>query len=247
MKIALIDADSILYRAGWNKDFKVYSDDKELLEKSADTIISSIFLETKATHYIGFFSIGDSFRKQEFKSYKSNRDNLVRPNHLEYLRNYITDKWNFIQLKYYEADDGVSICNKIINDSFICSPDKDVLKLPGYHYNYNKTEWVNTTQEEASLFFWRSMIIGDTADGIKGLEGKGKVFAEKYINEYCKLSFCTEVFDLYVSTLGEYRGIEEFNKNYKLLKILSRDSIFERRYEHYINNPEKVKTNMLVI
>ena len=243
--VSLIDADSILYIVSW-KD-KEYVEDLDELYNSADRLITNLLLSTKATHYLGFFSVGTSFRKKEYESYKSNRDNIKRPPYLKETRKHIVDKWFFNEITYYEADDAVSICSNVIPNNIVCSIDKDVLMLYGRNYNYKKNTENFTTKEEESLFFWRSMITGDTVDGIKGIPNKGKVFAEKTLTSNTYETFSSIVLQLYIENFGEYQGIYEYYKNYKLLKILERDETFESTYKHLIDNPFKVDTNKLVI
>jgi hypothetical protein len=255
---ALIDADSILYIAGWDKDKKGYIEDFNLIFKQSDSIVSNILIKTKATNYLAFLSPSQSFRKKEFESYKSNRNNLVRPGHIHLLKEYLINKWGFIKLESLEADDAVNICKNLISDSVICSPDKDVLYLEGTHYNYKKDEWMTTNEIEAARFFWMDMVTGQTGDGVKALPGKGIKFAEK-LYEYAKKNdyafsdletipiFRDIIFSEYINHFGEYEGIKEFYKNYKLLKILDRNNEFEQTYKNEIENPLEVKVSLLVI
>ena len=78
-------------------------------------------------------------------------------------------------------------------DTILVSPDKDLLEsIGGSHFNYSyklldktnpdsliKGWWVVTSKEEAELFKLYQLIAGDTNDGVKGIEGKGKKFFEK--------------------------------------------------------------------
>lgn len=244
-KVALLDADSILYIAGWDKDNKCYSEDFELTCKQADSFITHILLSVKATHYIGFLSPSQSFRKLQFTSYKANRDKLIRPPLIHEMKVYLMTRWLFRRLDNLEADDGVNICKKLISDSVICSPDKDVLNLPGTHYNYKKDEWVTTSEESAIRYFWEDMIIGQSGDGISGLKGKGKAYVKEVFKEFLP-DYRKIVFDEYIKAYGEYKGIEEFYKNYKLLKILDTDNEFEQTYKDLIENPLEVKLSLLV-
>jgi 5'-3' exonuclease len=257
-KIALIDADSILYICCWDKEEKCYITDYPKAFHQVNTLITKIILETKSTHYLGFFSASKSFRKKEFESYKSNRDKLVRPEHIPVVREYIMDKWGFVKLDNLEADDGVCICSKLMTNTVICSPDKDILYLEGTHYNYKKDEWVTTSKEEAQKYFWMDMVTGQTGDGVKGIPGKGVKYAEK-LYEYAKKDdyafseleiipiFRNIIFSEYIDHFGEYKGIEEFYKNYKLLKILETDEKFETTYKELIENPLEVNINKLTI
>jgi 5'-3' exonuclease len=75
-------------------------------------------------------------------------------------------------------------------EKVLCSPDKDLLlSIPGKHYNYSykledkddpnsiiKGWWIETNKDEAIVSFWKSVIYGDQTDGVKGIEGKGKLY-----------------------------------------------------------------------
>ena len=64
------------------------------------------------------------------------------------------------------------------------------------------------------------MIVGDSADNIKGLEGKGKAFADKLLlNVDDAESMRTLVFEEYINQYGEYHGVSKFYQNYICLKI----------------------------
>jgi 5'-3' exonuclease len=133
----------------------------------------------------------------------------------------MVDHWQFIPLHGIEADDVVNMLRIKIDNSFICAIDKDLLQLEGTHYNYKTNEWVTTSKQEADLFFWKSMIIGDSTDNIKGLEGKGKAFASVLLTTENDVDYMrTLVFDEYINQYGEYKGIEKFYQNYKCLKIM---------------------------
>lgn len=56
----------------------------------------------------------------------------------------------------------------------------------------------------------------------KGIPGKGIKYAENFITNCDKncLHYEVEVFREYLNHFGEQKGIEEFYKNYKSLKIL---------------------------
>lgn len=92
-----------------------------------------------------------------------------------------------------EAEDGVaikgwtayhkarSLKNKDASDVVICHVDKDLLQVPGFHYNYGKDSdlfWV--TDVEAASYFWAQMLKGDPTDSILGLEGIGEQTKKQY-------------------------------------------------------------------
>lgn len=183
-KIACIDVDHIFYLSLTGE--KILDENGEPIkvegkftyrertfEEScnvADNYITNILNVTGATHYVGFYSGTSLYRKSIYPEYKANRAHLEPLKNLELLKNYFRHKWKFYRLsdEIYETDDFVASFIKQTPDSFIVSPDKDLLGLQGNHYNPKKNEWVYTPESNAITNFWCSMICGDTSDNIKG-------------------------------------------------------------------------------
>jgi hypothetical protein len=128
----------------------------------------------------------------------------------------------------------------------LCAIDKDLLKSipathPDGHFNYTykltnpdnldsliKGYWVKPIN--ANRVFWESMICGDDTDNIKGIEGKGIAFATKLFDECDKNEdnyYCATLHS-YISRYGESDGIFQFQKNFRLLHMLSTDEDFIR-------------------
>ena len=242
-KVAVIDADSICFIAHWDSDSKSFDKPIEDIFKSVDQIISNILISTGVTEYIGFVGFGSCVeRNAVYPEYKANRKDREPLEHLKAIKDYMVEKWEFSALHGIEADDMVNSVRLQLEGSVVCAIDKDLLMLEGTHYNYKKNEWVTTSKQEANLYFWMSMIIGDAVDNIKGLEGKGKVFAAKLlIDEESVDHMRTLVFDEYINQYGEYHGISKFYQNYVCLKI--KDDFPATG----LVNPLKVNVNNLVI
>lgn len=65
----------------------------------------------------------------------------------------------------------------------------------------------------------------DAADNIKGIPGCGPKCFEKLappLEDNSNLA--GKVLDKYIEKMGEEKGIEEFYKNYKCLKLMTKDS-----------------------
>jgi len=116
----------------------------------------------------------------------------------------------------------------------LAAVDKDLLKsIVGTHFNYtylleDKTKpesvtkgwWVTTDKSQANEFVFEQMICGDSTDGVKGIEGKGKAFYK---------SRCWDILVIleeYITKYGYSQGIYEFQKNYRLLHLLNTDADF---------------------
>lgn len=135
-------------------------------------------------------------------------------------------------------------------DKVLCAVDKDLLQsIPSKHYNYTykledkndpnsivKGWWVETSEAESDDFKRMQVVVGDITDGISGLKGKGIKFYEK-ISKEIKPSF-GELLQLYCVEYGQAQGIFEFQKNYRLLHLLSTDEDFEREIGQLPELPE---------
>lgn len=66
----------------------------------------------------------------------------------------------------------------------------------------------------------------DSIDNIKGIPGSGPVAAKKILTEgyfwdvTSDIWYRDQVFNAYIKHFGEYKGIQEFHKNYMSLKLL---------------------------
>lgn len=85
---------------------------------------------------------------------------------------------------FVEADDVVVYEKNRDPDAILCSIDKDVLnQAAGYHYNYGKDEWVDTTEQTTIFYLFYQCIIGDSGDGYGGVPRIGPKKALQYIHE----------------------------------------------------------------
>ncbi len=221
MKCALIDSDYLIYLVCHNKKDSDHIKSLDECKQQVDECISSIMLSTKATYYICFLTVGRGFRYDIYSEYKANRKKLEKPLYFTDIRNYIMEKYQAFCGDQLEADDLLNICyNEMIGKKDIevtrVSPDKDILNLKGFNYNPNKPELglILNSKEKADLYFWTSMITGDTSDNIKGIPGKGIKYAEKIARLNPE-----NVLGEYMLFFGEELGIQEFYKNYMCLKI----------------------------
>jgi 5'-3' exonuclease len=239
-KICLLDCDSILYIVCHNKKDEVEKTLEEVKQK-LDEFISDIFIKTESTHYLIFLTLTKSFRSYYYTQYKSNRKGREKPKFFTEITNYLLEKYQAVWYNELEADDLCLITRDCLNDhlenfAFISSPDKDILHLEGTHYNYRIGDWVSTTKEEAQKYFWTSMLVGDSADGIKGIPGMGPKGAEELLKERQSTSYCPLVLIEYRDNFGEYEGIQQFYNNFQALYILDK----HKDYEQVLQEPIEI-------
>lgn len=202
-----------------------------------DDLIANINSAINCTTFVGFLTKGKCFRYNIYPEYKGNRKYLEMPKYMNEIKDYLISKYHFVFNPSYEADDFVlsyKTKNKDVN-CIIISPDKDILNLEGNHYNPRVAEFIHTNKEEAEKYFWRSMMVGDTADNIKGIKGIGPVAADKIISEVGLFdSLRTTIMNKYCEIYGEREGIRQFYVNYYCLKIV--DNIDPILLEVELNN-----------
>lgn len=222
-KIALIDADSLIYINLYSKK-DVPPKSLEECKLALDNYIVTILDNTEATHYLLFLTIGRNFRYIIKADYKGGRP-TEKPLYFNECREYLLDKYGAIHHSDCEADDLCLIYSKNVESSFICACDSDILEgLEGSHFNYKKFTWVITSKEQANYKFWSSMITG-THNGVAGLKGKGIKYSEKIFDggNMSEFNLRDITFNEYIEYYkDESIGIEEFYKNYKLIKILDK-------------------------
>lgn len=222
-KIAIIDADSLLY-------FEMGKDTLEEAIQGIDNRILEILHKTNSDRYIGFLTKGRCFRYEiaKTKPYKFNRPGTPKPPIFYALKAYIQQEpWNFKSFDGLEADDLVGIARTwhmaedFADDYVICSPDKDVLRqLPGKHYNYQKAEFHETTEQEANAFLWKQVLMGDSTDGIPGIPGLGPKTADAIIdNMPSQLSYHQVVLSQYLAKFKLDEGVQRFYETFKLVRM----------------------------
>lgn len=180
--IALIDGDILLYRIGYTTQ----EDSEGIAKVRVDDLIDSILLETGAKEFEVWLSdkTENGFRFGLYPQYKANRTQ-PRPTHYELLKEHLVVEWGARIALGMEADDALGITQtngyKGWFETVICSIDKDLLQIPGQHYNFVKKEWQTLTPWEGKQWHYQQILIGDTVDNIRGCKGIGPVKAGKAI------------------------------------------------------------------
>lgn len=207
----------------------------EEVEYHLSNLLIGIFNNLNAGEYIGFVDntrLSESLRRKVNSSYKSNREGKEAPKWLREAKEYLINSWSFVSVTNgYEADDMCRIHQIFYKEDhpILISVDKDILFTEGITYDpRGGTIRTNELQDE-ELALWKSMIIGDSADNIIGLKGKGKVFAAEFFVSLLldpldpgagfRIPLKEAIFKLYIDTLGLIKGTEEFYKNLYCLYI----------------------------
>jgi hypothetical protein len=118
------------------------------------------------------------------KPYKGNRSSH-KPKYFVEIKDYLIDRWKAIQVNSQETDDAIGILQMDNTDKYsvIVSNDKDLMTIPGWHYNWVRDELAYQTMQNANKFFWWQMLVGDTTDNIPGIAGIGPKTADKLFKD----------------------------------------------------------------
>lgn len=173
--IALLDGDIYAYRVGWTTE----DVDINIAKWRLDEMVSNTLDEVGADGFKIFLTDGEgNFRRKIYPEYHVKRVKPP-PRWLEELKEHLIVKWNASISFGQEADDALGIHQ--VGDSIICSIDKDLLQIPGHHFNFVKKEWAYILKSEGTKWFYTQLLIGDPIDEIKGVEGIGKAKAAKIL------------------------------------------------------------------
>lgn len=167
-----LDADSIIYKTGFAID----------AAEADDTIIMPILTKTlnaiqidSACHKVNIYIGTDTNYRKEIATiatYKGNRKDMKKPKYYHEIRSALINDFGAILVRGQEAEDAVGIAAmqyKDYDDYVIGAIDKDMLMIPGRHYNYGngKTYFIST--REAIINFYVQLISGDRTDNIPGV------------------------------------------------------------------------------
>ena len=205
---ALIDADIVAYRIACTLS---EDDAEDYAFARAEDLVDQILVNTEATEYHLYLTGKDNFRYTIYPEYKAHRPK-EKPVWLERIRQYLIATFNAEVIDGQEADDALGIAQQP-NDTVICSIDKDLLQVPGHHYNFVKDERIFISNFNGIYNFYMQCLTGDRADNIKGIEGIGPKKAEKIL--YGRTNE-KEMFD---AVRDAYSNDEEFLMNARVLYI----------------------------
>lgn len=238
-KIAVIDLDSVAFTIGHpNKilDYLgnpkrtedgskfIYQDKTEdELIFSCNSLMNSILIKGKFTHYIGFIKGLNtiSYKRVYDPEYKNDRKKET-PIWWNFVKRQLIENWGAIESNNIEVDDACNITRINLVNSYLCCIDSDLLSLSGYHYNWSKNEWISTSITNENYSFFSAMITG-SHNNTKGIPKKGIKHVEKVLQRlFSREKMSNIVFEEYIKYLGEENGIREFYKNYFCLKTLDK-------------------------
>jgi 5'-3' exonuclease len=201
----LIDGDILLYEigfaaeAGWQKEgVPPWDYVQELLELKITNICGAVGATAPPILFLtGKHNFRDQLAtRQKYKNRPSNK-----PWHYNNIKAHIQGLYDFRMQDGLEADDLMAIeqtkrWSEWREDSIICTRDKDLRAVPGWHFGWelgNQPQFgpyltdeighIKLSSDRKSikgtglLFFYSQCLTGDRTDSILGVEGMGPVKA----------------------------------------------------------------------
>jgi 5'-3' exonuclease len=106
-----------------------------------------------------------------------------------------------------EADDYIRIwaaeSQKAGIDFVIASNDKDLLCIPGIHYNIKTDIVLEISEDQALRIYYEQLLQGDQTDNIPGIPGIGPVKAAKLLKDCITINdFQEKVVETYIKSFG---------------------------------------------
>ena len=215
---ALIDLDILPYAYGGMsfEDGGIMPD--YMIRKKVDEKIDRIVERSGADSWAGYLTESSSnFRVgvATILPYKGNRSGSTKPPRYQMLRDHLLDVYSdrVTLVKGYEADDQLAIdqyqaeaAQLAPGNTIICTIDKDLKMVPGWHYNWNTDEKVFVTKVEGLRWFYKQCLTGDMTDNIKGLHGVGakSALVSKLDAMEDELTMFEHVYEQYEKRFGSY-------------------------------------------
>ncbi len=240
----LIDADGLVYVIAWNHR---EHDDVVEVKNTCDDFIRTILATVQATSYIGSFSSKENFRHRGYlyAPYKG-----LRPEKPEWftrwepvIKDHYCDRWGFLVPEDLEADDIIAAAAEVFRSEsrpcVVCSPDKDLRQISGYHFDYKKQEFgiVRVEADEAVLNMARQLLTGDTSDNIKGVTGMGPVKADKFLKtiENPEIMLYHAIKGQYRKAFGEKYGEEIYQQTFNSIQLMCSAHVYWPQYQEKIH------------
>lgn len=226
--IPLIDTDIFRFRCGFAADAQIIREAKlhepdatpeRIAQMVAETDYVAMALQNVKTvfealtdrfsdNYKAYIHKEGNFRYDvaTIKPYKGNRDKTHKPKYFNEISRYIVDTWGAIEVEGIESDDAIGIEQSMApwGTTVICSNDKDMKQIAGYHFNWVKNEFEMVTPEDADTMFYWQLLVGDTSDNIPGINQIGEKRATALLQEcgYDLMRYKAEIQKMYQKQYG---------------------------------------------
>lgn len=218
-QVCLVDADTIVYRAALSPTLDGMArnivDRMDVIEQAAPWEEIEVWLAG-----------GSNFRYEVNPEYKANRKDKDKPPLLQEAREFMVTHYRArLASEMMEVDDMMLIRSNWYKENtnlepVICAIDKDLLQIPGLHFNYDKEEWKHVEEFDGIRLLYAQALIGDRSDNIIGVNKIGPVKAAR------ALSWCETEYELFETVLEMYNDdLERLTMNMRCLQVQGYEEI----------------------
>lgn len=144
------------------------------------------------------FTSRKNFRYNVYPDYKANRV-FDRTQLFPILIEWMESRYYCLRMDMLEADDVMGVmATKEPGEHVIATIDKDLLQIPGQHYNWmhDRKETINTLK--ADRLFYTQVMAGDPTDNYFGIKGIGPVKAKKLLDATPKHERWSAILNLFI-------------------------------------------------
>jgi hypothetical protein len=239
---ALIDGDIVLHRCAGSCEptkIKPFVEPPDTAIQRMTDLVRRILTETAADEFTIYVGDGKTFRHILYPEYKAHRIK-PRPTHYELLKNILFKDYPTTLVTEIETDDRLGIEQvKMGDSSIICSIDKDLLQIPGHHYNFVRQYRSFVSPSDGLRTFYRQLVTGDGTDNIPGYDGKIRhsvpQFLEKLMvpldemeDEWDMYKYCLDIYNdsVYDDNFPMHNPNLFLHRNAQLLYILKEEGVY---------------------
>lgn len=174
----------------WGDDLWTLHADAQEVRLKLDIAFASLKEKLNANTIAIALSGPTNWRKEVLPTYKANRKKTRKPVVFFAMKEYVREAYKTFEIPDLEADDvcGLLMGNQLWRTKFdkvIVTADKDLLQIPGLHYNPNKShEGISQVSPQDGLYnFMYQTLTGDAVDGYSGCPGVGPKTAERRLRQ----------------------------------------------------------------
>lgn len=218
MSIALLDGDVLCYECGFASDAgaKAQGLPNEPLAFCLNGVkekIKTVVEVSGCEDYAIFLSNPKKgYRHEIFPDYKANRDPAHRPTWFKEIKEYLIEKHGAVfSEEGDEADDALGIAQTEMNaagvHTVLCTKDKDLDMIPGWHYNWSKNRKDDglyyVDELTADKIFYKQLLTGDSTDNIPGMyKILGKKATQKWLSPIDDMNNVKEMYEYVCEVYG---------------------------------------------
>ena len=181
--IVLVDADSLFFR------ICCVTKNKKEIRNGIKHSINGLRKDCMSDNMLLAIKGDGNFRTDMYNKYKATRKPLDADlkEALNYAHSIMVEEHGSIKADGMEADDLVAIwayeAREAGREYTIAGIDKDLLQIPGTHFNYQKRIFQYMEEDAADYKFHIQCLTGDNADNIPGIKGIGPKKADKILTD----------------------------------------------------------------